>query len=405
VLRRHTSPAGRVVIPILFVVLLIGILGRLLLDIALDIGDPPTLSMPTRPESEQEDESSGPTKLAVRYPKECLRAASAPGSGLIAAVQGGSIGVGTPEGSSAFALRAAPPVGFSAGGTFLATAGADLWSDEGEHLGLAFNRPVKRWAWSPTGDCLVGIDRGRVLVVRPDGRPEVLVRGVPVSNFSFSPDGTRLLFVITGRSRAAGIWMADLRTRAVKQLQEETGWTLTAWSRASRPILLRDESGEAGSSLSFAPADEVAYCGSEVLTVQRDRLATFGVSGVPTYLDTDRRFRYAGVTCSPDEDLLVTIRYPKGDPTSTALAVLRDDGSFVREFGQSSSVEDGPMWGPSGTGIVFVGEDRGGAGPLVWFLPEGGKERPTGLRVERLGDDLEARLDWSATTPLGHPTN
>lgn len=402
-LRRHTSPAGRVVIPILFVVLLIFVLGRVLLDNPFIEDDPPGPA-PSQPGAEEEDETPGPTRLAVPFPKACLRDAPAPGRGLIAAVERGSIGVGTPDGVSAFALRAEPPVGFSAGGRFLATAGADLWSDEGDSLGLAFKRPVKRWAWSPAGECIVGLERGRVTVVRPEGRPQVLVRGVPVSNFSFSPDGTRLLFVVSGQSRASGIWMADLRSGSVKLLQASTGWTLTAWSRASRPILIQDQ-GPTANALSFAPADQVAYCGSEVVTVQQDRLATFGVSGVPTYLDADRRFRYSGVSCEPTGDLLVALRYLKGDPTSTSLAVLRTDGSFVRDFGLRSTVEDGLMWGPSGTGVLFVGEVRGGGLPLVWFVPEGGEERTTGLRVERLGDGLDARLDWSATNPVGHPTN
>lgn len=405
-LRRHTSPAGRVVIPILFVVLLIFVLGRVLLDNPFIEDDlPAPVPAPTQPGTEEEDETPGPTRLAVPYPRACLRDASPSGNGLVAAVEGGSIGVGTPDGVSVFALRAEPPVGFSAGGEFLATAGADLWSDEGDHIGLAFSRPVKRWAWSPAGDCLVGLERGRVMVVQPEGRRQVLVRGVPVSNFSFAPDGTRLLFVVSGKSSASGVWMADLRSGAVKMLQDSTGWTLTAWSRASRPILLQNEGGPAANALSFAPGDQVAYCGSEVVTIQRDRLATFGVSGVPTYLDADRRFRYAGVSCEPTGDLLVAVRYLKGDPTSTSLAVLRSDGSFVRDFAQRSTVEDGPMWGPSGTGVLFVGEVRGGGEPLVWFLPEAGEERPTGLRVDRLGDDLDARLDWSATSPVGHPTN
>lgn len=245
------------------------------------------------------------------------------------------------------------------------------------------------------------------MVVRPESRPRILVRGVPITDFSFSPDGTRLVFAVARDSRASGIWMADLQTGTVKVLQTETGWKLTAWSRASRPIMLQEESGsESRDGLSFNPSDQVAYCGSEIVTVQQQRLATFGVSGAPTYLSTDRRFRYTAVSCSPGGDLLVAIRHRKGDPTSTSLAVLRADGSFVREFGQDSTVEDRPMWGPPGTGVVFVGGVEGGAetGPLVWFLPEGGTVRPTGLRVERFGDELDSWLDWSATNPLGHPS-
>jgi WD40 repeat protein len=334
-----------------------------------------------------------------------MRDESPEGSGLIAAAYGDSIGVGTPGGESAFGLRAAPPVGFSASGTYLATAGADLWSRTGAHLGLAFGQTVVTWAWSPAGDCLVGIERGRLMFVRPDKPPKVLVRGVPVSDLAFSPDGSRLIFAVAEGSDSTGIWLTDLRSGEVKLLLDEIGWEVTAWSRAMRPIMLQEEAGaRSRDGLSFGSSDEVAYCGSEVITVQGGRLATFGVRDVPSFLDADRRFTYTAVGCSPSDDQLIAVRDPKGNASSTSLAVLRLDGSLVREFGEDTATEDFPMWGPSGTGVVFAASPQGGE-PLVWFVPEGGQPRQTGLRVERLGDGLDALLDWNVTPPVGHPTS
>lgn len=395
-------------IPVLLVVLLIVVLGRpiLISGLGLEEDPAPPPPAPTPKGTDEDDETSGPSRLAVAFPKACMRDASSGGLGLVAAATRSSIGVGGPDGRAAFALRAEPPVGFSASGRYLATAGADLWSESGAHIGLAFDRPVVTWAWSPMGDCLVGIERGRLMFVRPEDAPKVLVRGVPVSDFSFSPDGTRLIFAVADQSRATGIWMADLRSGEVKRLLDETGWQVTAWSRAMRPVMLQEDAGSRSrDGLSFRPADEVAYCGAEVITVQRERLASFGVSGVPEYLDVDRRFRYTAVACSPSEDLLISIRSPKGDPTRTALAVLRPDGSFVREIGQSGGMEDFPMWGPPGTGVVFAGEGSSAEDgePLVWFVPEGAAARQTGLRVAGLGDRLDSWLDWSATPPVGHP--
>ena len=200
--------------------------------------------------------------------------------------------------------------------------------------------------------------------------------------------------------------MADLETREIKPQQPPGGWTLTAWSRAVRPILLQEGGGTSG-ALSFPPSDQVAYCADEVVTVRRERLATFGVSGIPKYIKADRRFRYSAVACSSSSGLLVTVRYPKGAADRTELSVLRPDGSLVEELAQQSAVEDHPMWGPAGTGVVFVGTvgGEGSVGPLVWFVPEGGTARTTGLRVDRFTDALDAWLDWSATPPLGHPPN
>ena len=102
---------------------------------------------------------------------------------------------------------------------------------------------------------------------------------------------------------------------------------------------------------------------------------------------------------------MLVVRRSEGEERKTSMAVLRRDGTFVREVAQQSRFQDAPMWGPPRTGVVFAGDvsGEGSVGPLVWFLPEGGTARPTGLRVDRLGEELDALLDWSATPPLGHP--
>ena len=409
--RRYTSPTGRIIIPVLLVVLLIVFLGRPILVAGLDLDPEEPGPAPTRMgRDDGEKGPPGPTKLAAPYPKACLRAAASPSPGLIAAFDGSAVSSITPTGARVFALQAEPPVGFSAGGTYLATAGADLWTDTGEHVGIVFSRPVSTWAWSPVGDCIVGVDKSRLVVAEPEAKPTVLVHGIPVTTFGFSPDGDRIVFAVGGEGRTAGIWMADLRSGEVKILQSSIGWILMGWSRADRPILFRDTSvGERAvkDGLGFLPSDVTTRCGDEIVTISRDRLAMVGVSGAPEYIDADRRFRYTAVTCEPTGELLVTVRYEKGSPGQTSLAVLRRDGTFVREVAQQSSVEDGPMWGPRGTGVVFAGEvgGEGAAGPLVWFVPEGGTARATGLRVDGIGDGLDAWLDWSATPPLGHPTD
>lgn len=408
--RRYLSPTGQIVIPVLLVVLLIVILGRPILVAGLDLEEEEPVPVPTRTAGGRGEESPGPTKLSAPYPQACLADAASPGSGLIAAFDGSAITAITPSGRNVFALQAKAPLGFSASGGFLATAGADLWTERGRHVGIAFSRPVKTWAWAPTGDCIVGVANERLVVARPERRAEVLVDGVPVSTFAFSPDGARIVFAVDGKTRAAGIWMADLQRGDVKQLQSSLGWILIGWSRADRPILFRDTSLGADAfplGLGFLPSDVASRCGDEIITVSRDRLAVIGLSGAPEYLAADRRFRYTAVACEPDGDLLVTVRYAKGDPEKTSVAVLRRDGSFVREVAERSAMEDAPMWGPRGTGVVFAGTvtGEGTVGPLVWFLPEGGTARPTGLRVDGLGDELDSWLDWSATAPLGHPSN
>lgn len=403
--RRYTSPTGRIVIPVLLVVLLIVVLGRPILVSGLNLDEEEPEPIPTEDGDGRNGNGRGPSRLASDYPKACLANDAQRGLGLIAAAAGGSVSVRSPTGSEAFALRAEPPIGWSASGKFLATAGADLWTERGNRIGIAFSRPVDTWAWSPTADCIVGIEGNRLSVVRPDERAVPLVRGMRITSFAFSPDGTRIAFAIE-EGRDIGIWTADLQKGEVRLLQSSVGWTLQAWSPANQPLLVRfAEEGRGGTDLfAFPPSDEVTFCGGMVITVAEDRLAEFG-AGAPNYLISQRGFSYSAASCAPSGDFLVAVRERRGGGPVTQLVVLRPNGGFVEEVAQMSAIEDGPMWGPPG--VVFAGTVRGEGtpGPLVWFIPEGGRARTTGLRVDRLGDDLDARLDWSATPPLGHPTN
>lgn len=403
--RRHTSPTGRIVIPVLLVVLLIVILGRPILVAGLDLDEEEPAPVPTERTNGRRD-NEAPTRLATGYPKPCLRNERSSGGGLIAAAAGAFVSARSPGGSQAFALRAEPPIGWSASGRFLATAGADLWTNRGNHIGIAFSRPVQQWAWSPIADCIVGIENNRLVVVRPHQRAEFLVTGVPIATFAFSPDGTQLVYSVDEKRRS-GLWIADLRSGQIELLQSSIGWTLTAWNRAGSPLLLRE--GSAGrpvspGGLSFAPSDEVTSCEGDIVIVSKDRLVEFGVTGTPDNVAADERFRYTAVSCAPGGGFLVTVVQPRRGGAATSLIVLRLTGAFVEELAQQARTKDHPMWAEPG--VVFAGTARGEGtpGPLVWFIPEGGTARTTGLRLDRLGDDLDARLDWSATPPLGHPT-
>lgn len=387
--------------------LLIVVLGRPILVAGLDLDPEPPDPLATERGADPKKEKAGPTRVASPYPKACLRPAPSPGAGLIAAAPDErTVTVASPLGASGFALQARPPVGFSASGKYLATAGADVWAVDGSRVGIPFERPAKSWAWSPVADCIAAVERGRLVVAQPGKRSSALMDELPVSTFAFSPDGSRIVFSVEA-DEDAGIWMADLRSGKVKILQSSLGWDLIGWVRGMRPFMLRQGSLRSGKGdgLGFLPSDTVTTCDDDIVLISNDGIALAGISGDPNSLRTDGRFRYSAVACAPGGDLMIAVRNAQGQG-GTSMAVLRRDGSFVREVAQQSSIEDAPMWGPTGTGVVFAAEVAGrGAGPLVWFLPEGGTARPTGLGVYRLGERLDALLDWSATPPLGHPTD
>lgn len=399
--KRHTSPSGRIVLPILFVVLVIVVLGRPILIAGLDDDDGPG---PAPAEGSTTPGTGGndrPRRLADRYPRACLQEVGAPSPGTIAAAFDGGVQAVAPAGQAIFALEAQPPIGWSASGRVLATAGADLWSSTGAHIGLAFANPAQKWAWAPTSDCLAAVTRGRLMVASPPKRTAVLVRGDPddpVRTFAFSPRGTRLLFAVRD-----GLFMADLGSGRVTRLQENLGWTLVGWAAEDRPILLSALAGDPSAGwLDFAPGDEVTYCGNEVVTVRDQRLAAFGVNGVPSDIAADQRYRYGSVSCEPGGTLLITVRSLKGDPAGTVVSVLERDGSLVRDLAVPTRIEDGVSWGAGG--VVYAGAPSSRGAATVWFVPEGGAPHPTGVRVPGLSDGLDRWLDWSGDRPLGHPT-
>jgi len=406
--RRYTSPTGRIVIPVLFVVLLIVVLGRPILVSGLNLDPDVSEPVATPGGDDKKEGSAGPTRLANPYPKGCLAEVPSPRAMLIAASAGGTVAAGMPTGESWFSLQARPPVGFSASGSFLATAGADLWTLAGDHVGVAFRRPVQKWAWSPIADCIAGIDGGRLAVALPDRPPVVLIDEADVSTFAFSPDGSRIVLAVP-RGPSSGLWLADLPSGDVRVLQRSTGWTLAGWTPQGKPILL--DEGALGTSvpragLAFPPSDVASQCGDDVMTAFNGRLANLAATGSSGEISHDPSFVYSSVGCAPGGQFLIAIGH-EGNPRDTTMVILRRDGTLVEEVAQQSRVEDAPMWGPPHTGVLFAADvgGEGAVGPLVWFLPEGGTARPTGLRVDRLGASLDALLDWSATPPLGNPTD
>lgn len=86
--------------------------------------------------------------------------------------------------------------------------------------------------------------------------------------------------------------------------------------------------------------------------------------------------------------------------------VLTDgNGTSIRPLTSDSGWRDDfPEWGPSGTGVLFVRKPIGSGSPEVWFIPEGGNPRPTGLRLATCpcrGEAWVTYLDWSVSPPGG----
>jgi hypothetical protein len=120
--------------------------------------------------------------------------------------------------------------------------------------GQTWTRP----AFLPVADplVLVGLDGG-LFVVTPDGKPNQLVTGFPVSAFAVAPDGHRIGVISNGRVLVCGLKINDgkISLGAPRQIDAGlTDYTGIAWTGLDRVLV-------AGRSGNFYPLVEVSIDG------------------------------------------------------------------------------------------------------------------------------------------------
>ena len=410
--RQTDTSSAKVIAAILFVVLLIVIFGQRILSAGLD----EELASPERSRDRRGqantpvDGKEDPASLEIDYPERCLKPAPEPeGFGLIAAERPDGISVAAPTGGSPVSIRSSGPVGWSPSGRFLATGRGEIWTATGEQVLKRSGGGPSTWAWSPIADCLVLVGGGEMLVFAGN-KPSFAILAGRVATFSFSPDGTKLMVVMSDPKRG-GIWLADLEAREMTRIldaKEARGrWVLNGWSRAERPILIRPAGITEGSGppkVSFLPPSASTTCGDEIVVVENGKLATFGVTGPPKFLAADDTYRYLAATCAPNNQFIAAVRVLKGaGPDAARLVLLDRDGSFINPLTQGLYRDDSPSWGPARTGIILIRRQLGAGeeSQQVWFLPEGGVVQQIGLPV--ISTNGIPVFDWSADGVLGHP--
>jgi hypothetical protein len=115
--------------------------------------------------------------------------------------------------------------------------------------------------------------------------------------------------------------------------------------------------------------------------------------------------RYLSASCGPAGNFIAAIRRESSD--RTRLVLLDGGGRFLRTLGEGGYADEAPRWGPGGAGVVFVRQPLGPGAARVWFIPEGGLPRPTGLKVATGSQDGNwfSVFDWSAGPPTGMPAS
>lgn len=370
------------------------------------------------------------------YPKECLAKVARPNPGLVAALGNEGVTVASPGGTTVARFRATAPIQWSPSGRFLSTGDGEVFSPEGNSGGALFSTSSKKWAWSPSADCAVGIVDGGLEYGGPGGDPGKLIEG-DVAGFSFSPNGKKLGYVTFSGGRPS-VWAANLRTGSAVEvngrLESAADATVVGWAGNGTMLYGRsDGTGVDGESLLAAQVEGAARgtvrsLGTTVLkypgsvkpcrgrtllvaggareTTASKRLAYLSKKPNPRFI-TPEGTAYSSATCSPKLDFIAAIGQADGsDVSARTLTLLHGDGSKVQELTADSFSDDYPLWGPEGTGIIFVRMPQTGGTPQVWYLPEGASARNTGLTLKASNAyygyfGWSGLLDWSADAPSG----
>ncbi len=160
----------------------------------------------------------------------------------------------------------------------------DLLKDWGEiQMGIE--------AWSPDGKRFLAVGDGRhgLHLVKTDGSDAKRLTAFPASSFMgharFSPDGSKVLFVVASREKGYSLYVANVKDGTTKALVEGTNfYTLRAcWSPDGKQIAYavtpKDANGERGeeTTLFIMDAD-----GSNTRTVHTEKHGKHGIGLVLT---------------------------------------------------------------------------------------------------------------------------
>jgi Tol biopolymer transport system component len=249
----------------------------------------------------------------------------------------------------------------------------------------------------------------------------------PVTDFAFSPNGRRLTFAMDDPDvPGVSLWQANLASGAVVRsgvFDSATGVTVFAGGAThygiERPRLARKGrvlvEGSPEQILNYKDQWSSSPC---LFYVHRPIPKSPGTFlRYPTARATikraspgDRETVAGG--CSPKGDFIAEIgASPGAGVDARRMFLARTDGTFVQDLTDGVGYADEyPLWGPVGSGIVFVRRPASGGDPQVWYLAEGARAAYTGLNVT----DLRSRhghfswnrvLDWSADQPTGTTTD
>lgn len=192
---------------------------------------------------------------------------------------------------------------------------------------------ISRHRWNPSGEVVVFVPRNDLWTVRADGTDQ---ERFPSSSEGFeglpawSPDGASLAFVrlADGEGDGTQIWRSDADGSNQRRLADDRVWLGPVWSPGG---------------------DRIAYIANRGAEAPLMVMDADGSDPVILVDDVDRW----DPAWSPDGSEIAFVGF------GSTVYVVRADGTGLRELTpgerfNSHSLDDGPVWSPSGDRILYV---------------------------------------------------
>ena len=314
------------------------------------------------PEPTPSPTPEGPVTIVGDLPSRCLGRAAAPaGGGHIAFADEAGVVIATIGAGTAGRITGAQsPIDWSPSGGFLVTGDGGLFDVDGQALPGAPGSGLSMW--SPVADCLFSLDGRRLEVTGPPARSFLYAE---VRNGSQARDP-----FMSGNGRRIGWSMKG----------GPMGIALASGATYEPDV---DEGGPHCAGVPMGLAQGQIFIGTDFI----------GAEG----------FTHTSASCSPDGSLVIATREPAGGGRGD-LVLYRRSGAFVQDMTTDAGFSDEyGVWGRGGTGVLFVRLPNGGGQPQLWFIPEGGSARDTGLRPRAIQatEGWDEVVTWSAAPPDG----